>query len=69
MDQGYHIDVTVAKLLACLPAFEAWSDTPLDPGLQEILNEADQQTMMTVAAYALGRIAQDTPQNAHSNSK
>jgi len=59
MNKGYQADVAVAKLLACLPAFEAWSDTPLDPGLQEILNEADQQTIMTIAVYALRRIALD----------
>ena len=59
MNQGYLADATVAKLLACLPAFESWSDTRLDPSLKKILKEADQQTILSVAAFALRRIIDD----------
>ena len=67
MNKSYQADAAVAKLLACLPAFGPWTDAPLDPSLQKLLNQADQQTIMTVAAYALRRIAQDGLKNTRSN--
>lgn len=69
MNKSYQADAAVAKLLACLPAFGAWSDAPLDPNLHRLLRKADQQTIMTVAVYALRRIAQDTSINTHARSK
>ena len=49
-------DARVAALLAQAPEFADWRVAPLDTELANLLNRADRQTLMTLAAEALRRV-------------
>ncbi|MCC6680262.1 MAG: hypothetical protein IT445_05100 [Phycisphaeraceae bacterium] len=46
----------VARMLSTMPMFRKWQHQPLDPCLQRLLNELDEQTLMSLAACALLRL-------------
>jgi hypothetical protein len=59
MKSGYTADASVAMLLATVPAFQQWGNQPLDPKIHSILNNADEQTLLTIAVYALRRVTEE----------
>lgn len=50
------IDAHIAYLLYQLPLYEAWNEIDLPCDLKNQLNEADQQRLMSIAAYSLQRL-------------
>ena len=63
MHKGCLVDMRVAELLACVPAFRRWTNSPLDPKLRQILREADEQTLLSLTAYAMRRLTENPPDN------
>ncbi len=57
MQSGHASDATLATLLTCMPAFQRWANQPLDPKLKKLLNEADEQVLLSIAVHALQRAA------------
>ncbi len=61
MQSGHAGDATLATLLTCVPAFQRWSNQPLDPALEKLLHEADEQTLLSIAVHALQQAATIDP--------
>jgi hypothetical protein len=57
MNDSQQGDVTVARLLSDLPAFGRWNNRPLPRQIKQMLKEMDEQTLMSLTAHALKRIA------------
>ena len=60
-------DATLAKLLACLPVFQRWSNQPLPTKLHQIIRSADEQTLLGIAVFALRRASQEFADHANQN--
>ena len=50
-------DLAILRLLASHPPFRHWRNTHLDPAARRLLRHANRQTLMTIAAQALRRLA------------
>ncbi len=46
----------VARMLSTMPAYHHWRQQPLDRCLRRLLDELDEQALMSLAAYALLRL-------------
>ena len=57
VQQSDNPSATVAIVLSRLPQFKHWANQPLETAWRQALDQADTQTLMTVAAHALKRIA------------
>jgi hypothetical protein len=57
MNEMQHTDVTAARLLSELPAFGQWDNRPLNRQLKQLLAGMDEQTLMSLTAHAVQRIA------------
>jgi hypothetical protein len=57
MNDMEHGDVTAARLLSDLPAYGRWDNRPLNRQLRQLLAGLDEQTLMSLTAHAVGRIA------------
>lgn len=49
-------DHVTLRLLAALPMFRNWRDPDLPPDVTRILEQADRQQLMSIAAEALHRL-------------
>lgn len=50
------IDASIARLLYQLPHYQAWDQVNLAPEIREVLDESEQQQLMCIVAYSLGRL-------------
>ena len=60
MSVGHHTnrDAALLRLLASQRAFRSWHCAHLDPAARRMLDRADRQTLMTIAAHALRRLVE-----------
>jgi hypothetical protein len=56
MNDRQHTDVTAARLLLEIPAFDRWDHRPLNRQLKGLLSALDEQTLMSLTAHAVRRI-------------
>ena len=54
-------DATLAKLFTCLPVFRRWTNEPLDPELHKIIESVDEQSLLSIAVFALSRAIKESP--------
>ncbi|MCC6579992.1 MAG: hypothetical protein IT440_06075 [Phycisphaeraceae bacterium] len=59
MREQLDVDVTVARLLACLPEFADWTSEPLTAEAVKLLNHSSRQALMSIAVAALQRAMSD----------
>jgi cell division FtsZ-interacting protein ZapD len=57
MHTSHRTDVPAARLLFDLPAYGRWDHRPLNRQLKQLLAELDDQTLMSLTAHAVQRIA------------
>lgn len=56
MHSSPHTDVSTARLLSNLPAFNQWEQRPLNRQLKQLIAELDDQTLMSLTAQAVRQI-------------
>ena len=56
MNDRQHTDVTAARLLLEIPAFDRWDHRPLNRQLKGLLSGLDEQALMSLTVHAVGRI-------------
>ena len=56
MDSSSYMDVSANRLISDLPGFNRWQNRPLNRQLKQLINELDEQTLMSLTAEAVQRI-------------
>jgi len=54
-------DASVSVLLSSLPAYQRWQNRPLSAQLRQVLRNANEQELMSLAAAAMQRIVDEAP--------
>lgn len=57
-------DAAVARVLAQSPAFHRWQNRPLPRHLRQVVQELDEQALMSLVALAVQRLTADGPGTA-----
>jgi hypothetical protein len=56
MHTRQYTEVSAARLLFDMPAFNHWERRPLNRQLKQLIAELDEQTLMSLAAHAVTQI-------------
>ncbi len=57
MHTRQYTDVSAARLLSNVPAFNRWENRPLNRQLKQLIAELDEQTLLSLAAHAVKQIS------------
>lgn len=56
MHTRQYTDVSAARLLSNVPAFNRWENRPLNRQLKQLIAELDEQTLLSLTAHAVKQI-------------
>lgn len=57
MHTRQYTDVSAARLLSDVPAFNRWEQRPLNRQLKQLIAELDEQTLLSLTAHAVKQVA------------